>query len=56
MVCFSDGTETIICENDEEKRVVKDYFTDGCRDIDEFEVTRGLVIEINSKNTVWKSI
>jgi len=57
LVMYSDGKETLVCEKKDEKRLLKEYFETGERDVDDydrdesgyvFEITRsskGLIID-----------
>jgi len=50
MVVYSDGSETLVCEYEGEQEMLKEYFTEGGRNLDEYDRTmvEGVVEIVNN--------
>ncbi|HUS88475.1 MAG TPA: hypothetical protein VMW91_03750 [Desulfosporosinus sp.] len=37
LIVYSNGRETLVCQHKDEKRVLKEWFDEACRDIEDYD-------------------
>lgn len=52
MITYSNGSEVLVCDKKDEKKLLKEYFGKGGRDTDEYDREESQVVEIRAVRKV----